>query len=151
MGVEQLNARGAWRLIVARLGGIHNLPAHLTVLTGRHRAKRADAGRTTARRFAARLYVGPCFVRQIAQRMREAGIDVTIEGTEHVHYRIDARSPDVVPQNTAAALRQTFPPSVEGYYWEWVAACVSDVRPDDGARPEHYPLRITSADHDRPQ
>jgi hypothetical protein len=43
MGVEQLNARGAWRLIVARLGGIHNLPAHLNVLTKRHRAKHTNA------------------------------------------------------------------------------------------------------------
>jgi hypothetical protein len=46
MGVEQLNASGAWRLIVARLGGIHNLPAHLTILTNRHRAKPAQ---TTSR------------------------------------------------------------------------------------------------------
>jgi hypothetical protein len=41
MGAELLNARGAWRLIVARLGGIHNLPAHLPILTSRHRAKLA--------------------------------------------------------------------------------------------------------------
>jgi hypothetical protein len=48
MGVEHLNPQGAWRLIVARLGGIHHLPARLTVLTRRHRAKLADAGRGTS-------------------------------------------------------------------------------------------------------
>lgn len=149
MGVERLNARGAWRLIVARLGGIHNLPAHLTVLTGRHRAKLADAARTP-RQYAARLYVGPSFVRRIAEHMRQARIDVTIEGTEHVHYTIAAPSPDSVPQHTAAALRRMFPPSADGYSWEWVADCVSDVRPDDSARPEDHSPRITSPNGNRP-
>ena len=34
-----------------------------------------------------RLYVGPCGVKEIAEKIRAAGFTVDIEGTEHIHYR----------------------------------------------------------------
>lgn len=44
-------------------------------------------------RYHFRIYTGPTAVPQIAERLRAAAMpwqSVTIEGTEHVHYSIDA-------------------------------------------------------------
>lgn len=41
------------------------------------------------RRALVRLFVGPVGVAQMAQRLRDAGAEVTVEGTEHVHLILD--------------------------------------------------------------
>ena len=45
------------------------------------------------------FHTGPTIVRQIAQKMREAGIVVAVEGTEHVH--VDCEGEDRYYANEA--------------------------------------------------
>ena len=45
------------------------------------------ASAKTAGKF--KLYTGPTIVKQTADRLRKAGINVTVEGTEHIHFLAD--------------------------------------------------------------
>jgi hypothetical protein len=53
-----------------------------------------------------RFHTGPTIVQQTAEKLRQAGINVTIEGTEHVHF--DVPSDD--PQEVTLQLREILGP-----------------------------------------
>jgi hypothetical protein len=50
------------------------------------------------------VWTGPCLVGQLADKMREAGLTVACEGTEHVHVESEGETVDGASWNVLAAL-----------------------------------------------
>jgi hypothetical protein len=75
--------------------------------------------------FSARVWTGPTSVQQVAQKMRDAGVWVMIEGTEHVTVEVEATEPGAVGHNLAATMLQAYPGELWG---SWVSK-VQNVRP----------------------
>jgi hypothetical protein len=65
----------------------------------------------------ARVWTGPTSVGSVAAKLREAGVTVTVEGTEHVHVLVEATEPAAVAHNLQATLLQHFG---AGNGWWWV-------------------------------
>lgn len=57
-------------------------------------------------KFKAIVYVGPCWVKQLADKFREAGINVIFEGTEYLHIEVFAMEQDSVVYNVIQELQQ---------------------------------------------
>jgi len=57
--------------------------------------------------YAIRAHTGPCFVKQYAEKLREAGVHVACEGTEYVYVTIAADSPVEAALGVKAALTLT--------------------------------------------
>jgi hypothetical protein len=53
------------------------------------------------------FHTGPCIVRQIAEKMREAGVCVTIEGTERVYVKEFGVDDFAAREAVREALRRT--------------------------------------------
>jgi hypothetical protein len=54
--------------------------------------------------FLLRVWTGPCLVRQLADKARDAGVTVTCEGTEHVYVRADGSDGDAAAWNVLVDL-----------------------------------------------
>ncbi len=54
-----------------------------------------------------KFWTGPCSVKEIADGMRKAGIQVDIEGTEHVYVTGDGACPDGARHNVKVDLERT--------------------------------------------
>lgn len=55
-------------------------------------------------RFLLRAWTGPCLVRQLADKLRDAGVTVTCEGTEHVYVLSDGTEGDAAAWNVLVDL-----------------------------------------------
>jgi hypothetical protein len=57
--------------------------------------------------FKMKAWTGPTLVKQLADKLREAGINVTLEGTETVYFVAEGSYPDAAGWNTLVDLMNT--------------------------------------------
>ena len=75
-------------------------------------------------KFRARVWTGPTGVQSVAEKFREAGISVHLEGTEHIYIDIEASEPAAVGHNLQATMMRCF-----GNGWWWIERATSEVIP----------------------
>lgn len=51
--------------------------------------------------FALRVFAGPCGVKDVAETLRQAGLDVSCEGTEHVFLNAEGSTPEGAAWNAS--------------------------------------------------
>lgn len=64
--------------------------------------------------FRVKAFTGPCWVGQIAEKVRASGVNVTVEGTEHVYAEVEGTTPEAAAWNARAmtdALHLTWKPA----------------------------------------
>jgi len=55
-----------------------------------------------------RIWTGPTLVKEITAKLRQAGVEVVCEGTEHVHVRSEGSDHMAAAHNVLAFLMRTF-------------------------------------------
>ena len=55
-----------------------------------------------------RIWTGPTLVKELTAKLREAGVDVVCEGTEHVHVRSEGSDRLAAAHNLLATLMKAY-------------------------------------------
>jgi hypothetical protein len=55
-----------------------------------------------------RIWTGPTLVRELTTKLREAGVEVVCEGTEHVHVRSEGSDRHAAAHNVLATLMKAY-------------------------------------------